>query len=151
LPFFEKLNNLDRRIIFFTLALSVILPLVFPLKILPAISEPVKNVHKHIEKLPEGSVCVLCFDYYATTAIECEPIAFAVGRHLLSRNMKVITYNLIPDGTGMSMKVMRQLGEELGKEYGKDYVVMGFKTGAMVAIKSFDEDVHMVFHGLPFR
>ncbi|MCL5037932.1 MAG: hypothetical protein M1269_12600 [Chloroflexi bacterium] len=145
MSFFEKINKLDKRIIFLILALAVIIPLIFPLKVLPSISKPVRSVYDFIEKLSEGSNCVLCFDYYATTTVECEPAARAVARHLLSRNMKIVTYSLIPDGTTMSMRVMKEVGDDLGKTYGVDYAVLGYKTGTMIAIKSFDEDVYSTF------
>ena len=144
--FLAFLDKLDRRIIFLVLLLAVILPFIFPLKLKLFISEPTRNAYDYIEKkLAPGSLTVLAFDYYATTIVECDPMALAVARHLFARGMKIITYSLIPDSANISMRIMNQAAKEMGKKYGEDYVILGFKSGSMAAIKSFCQDIPGTF------
>ena len=94
-----KLAHLDRRWIFLALALSVVIPLLWPPE-LPVEPSPLsKKFYNTVEQLPEGSYVCLSFDYGPGTKVECHPIAVAMLHHLFRRPCKVVCISLWPAGS----------------------------------------------------
>ena len=54
-----KLLRLDRRAIFVLIAVSTLIPLLYPIGLPIRVSSEVKRVYNHIESLPVGSVFLL--------------------------------------------------------------------------------------------
>jgi len=129
-----KLKKIDRRYIFLLVACAVIVPLVFPVALDVEVSSQVRKVHDFIEKLPEGSLVWMGFDYWTTTLAECDPSALAVARHCFSRKLRIVALSVVADGLFLSQKVLTKAASEYRKEYGKDYAILGYWPGAGVAI-----------------
>lgn len=138
----DKIKNLDRRVIFVIILISVIIPLMIPLNLKMKTSKPVENLYKYMDNLPEGSVILLSFDFGPSTRIELAPAAKAVMKHAFKKNLKVVALALWPDGAQMSRQIFdevnREYKEETGKdkEYGKDYINLGYKAGGSVLLMS---------------
>ncbi|MCL5037934.1 MAG: hypothetical protein M1269_12610 [Chloroflexi bacterium] len=141
----EKLANLDRRIIFLFVGLAVLIPIIFPLGLPNAVSQPVQNIYDFVETIPEGSLVFISFDYGPSTKIECEPMALAVTKQLFRRNIKVVGWALWPEGASMARNVFDVTGKEYNKKYGVDYINLGYKAGGSITIKEIGEDIRSTF------
>jgi hypothetical protein len=72
-------------------------------------------------------------------------MARAVIYHALSRNRRVLTMTLIPEGAILADNIVNEIGAELGKQKGVDYVNLGFQPGYIAVILGMGTDVSQVF------
>jgi len=145
LDFIEKIGRLDRRIIYLTVALAVILPLFFPLGLPIEVTPPVQQLYDVIEGLPEGSVVMMSIDYDPSGAPELQPATVAILRHCFRRNLKVLVLGLWATGVPLAVQALDDVGVvEFSKEYGVDFVNFGYKPGGAVTLVNLGRDIHDV-------
>lgn len=135
-----------RWIIYALVALAVTVPILagmyFPVE---RVSDSTKMVYDYIDKLPEGSVIVLSFDYGPSTAPELQPVAEALLRHCFEKNMKVIGIALWPTGRLLGQMAFELIGEEMKREYGEDYVYLGYRAGFSTVMLQMGDRIDKVF------
>lgn len=142
---FERVQKLDRRIIFLTVALAVILPLFFPLKLPIDVTPPVQQLYDVIEALPDGSVVLISIDYDPSGAPELDPATWSIMRQCFKRDLKVFVMGLWATGVPLGMRALETVGAgEYDKEYGIDYVDFGYIPGGAIALVNLGMDVHNV-------
>ena len=142
----RKWMNMDRRIIFLLVGLSVVLPLLLgPFNLPVEISEEVKPIYDTIESLPEGSIILVSMDFDPASKPELYPMTLSIMRHAFRRNIRVVGMNLWFTGIGMSEQLMAQAAQEYHKEYGKDYAYLGWMPGAVNVIIGMGQDLFKTF------
>ena len=131
MPFFDKVKNIDRRIIFLFIALSVIVPLLLNIKFTEKASPIVQNIFDKIESLPAGSRMLISMDYGPSTVPEIQPMVNAVVRHANERNLKICYMCLWATGQNLTTTTVDsiQMKEFPDKKYGVDFVNLGYKAG----------------------
>lgn len=136
MKFWEFLGNIDRRVIFLIIGLSVFIPLLAPIK-LPVIPTPTtEDVYNAIDTLAVGSKVLVSFEYGPSTQPEIEPMAIALMRHLFRKEAEVVGMALWPDGQFMSTLVFDRIADqEFGHTWGEEYVNLGFRPGGEAVIK----------------
>ena len=126
----DKLINLDRRIIYLIILLSVILPLMNPLGLPIKPTASVIKSYETYEQLPEDALVLMSIDYGPSTAVELEPMALAACDQVLKHNQKIAFMALYPEGEALTNQLISQLKElHPNKLYGTDYVNLGYKAG----------------------
>ncbi len=145
MQFFERLQFIDRRILFLFLAAALILPFFFPFQQKILITQEVKNFHRTIDSLPEGAVVAISFDYGPSAMPEINPMARAMIEQIFQKNLKLITYALWQDGEPFSIQIPEELAKQHQKIYGEHYVTLGFKPGRVAVILQMGEDIHTAF------
>ena len=144
--FTEKLGNLDRRIIFVVMALSVIVPLAMRLSMpIPVGAGPSQDMFDAVEALPPGSRVLLSFDYDPSTMPELQPMAFALTQHLMTKDIKIVSMALWPMGVSLGNEALMSVSDSLGREEYVDWVNLGYKTGGGVLIVRLGSDIKSVF------
>ncbi len=141
----EKLQTIDRRIIYLLLALSIILPLLFPLGLPVDISENTQTVYDLVDKLPSGSVVLVSYDWDAASAPELLPQAEAVTKHILDKKHKLVAVALWNQGATFADRVHNAIAPGVGAVYGQDYVNLGYRPGQAVVLNSMARDIHATF------
>jgi hypothetical protein len=142
----EKLERLDRRIIFIFIGFSVAVPLLFPVYMDFSVTPPVKSLYDAIEELPPGSKVLVSCDYDPGSMPELYPMNVAVFYHLLSRGHKIITMQLWATGTLLAERAMNEVLVEMpDKKYGEDWVNLGFKEGREVVMVSMGTSIPKTF------
>jgi hypothetical protein len=146
IKFFEKIERLDRRIIFIFIALAVILPLKFPFNFEFSITPPVQKLYDTIEAIPESSKVLVSCDYDPGSMPELYPMNLAIFEHLFRRNLRVICIQLWPQGTPLAERAFNEIAEnEFHKTYGVDFVNLGFKEGREVVMVSMGNSFPQTF------
>jgi hypothetical protein len=139
----DRIRNIDRRIIFLVVALSIVIPLLVPIGFPIKVSPSVKSLYDAIESLPPDSKVLVSFDYGASTYPELYPMSLALLRHFFRRGVHPIIMGLWPEGIPFAERALAVTTEEDGKVYGKDYANLGFKAGGIVVMqtlgRSFEE------------
>jgi len=144
---FIILGSLDRRIIFFIVGLSVLIPLIKPewvtLPIRPTSESQL--MFDEINKLNKGDKLLLSFDYGPSTKPEIHPMSIAILQHMYAKNVLVYGFALWPDGNFMSTEAFSEVSEDYGKKYGIDYVNMGYRPGAEAVVKGIAADIRALY------
>ncbi|MFH1654058.1 MAG: hypothetical protein ABIE74_08365 [Pseudomonadota bacterium] len=127
----DKIINLDRRIIFVFIALSVIIPLLFKLTFPEFPTKMTKDMFELIDKLPPNSKVLIAMDYDPPSEPEIGPMAISVMRHAMMNNLKIYFITLWPTGQQMIANLIENLlkTEFPDKKYGTDFVNLGYKAG----------------------
>ena len=144
---FILLGSLDRRIIFFIVGLSVLIPLLKPEWVnLPIRPTPESQiVFDEINNLNEGDKVLLSFEYGPSTKPEIHPMAIAILKHLYAKNIQVYGFALWPDGNFMSTEAFSEVSDDYDKKYGVDYVNLGYKPGQEAVIKGISSDIRTLY------
>ncbi|MDP8255178.1 MAG: hypothetical protein P9M14_05470 [Candidatus Alcyoniella australis] len=132
----DILMNIDRRVIFLCIALSVIIPLLIPVYFPEKPTKIVQAVFDAIDELPDGSRVLVSFDYDPPSEPELQPMADALMRHLCQKNHRIYIMALWPMGQSMSVSTIESVIKKDFPNYksGRDYVNLGFKSGAQGVI-----------------
>ncbi|CAN0269178.1 unnamed protein product, partial [Phaeothamnion confervicola] len=138
----ERLSRLDRRWIYLLVALSVMVPLIFPLRLPIKTTQPTRGVYEAINALPGGSVMLFSFDYGPGTKVELHPMAVAAMHLAFRHDVKIVAIALDPAGQAMANEAFHEVAPIYKKEEGKDYVNLGYKAG---------NEAVLVSRGLNFR
>ncbi len=129
--FFDTIKNIDRRVIFTFIALSVIVPLLLNIQFAEKASPIVQRIFEKVESLPAGSRVLLSMDYGPSTVPEIQPMVNAIVRHCNERDLKI--YYMCLWATGQNLTTLTvdsiQVQEFPEKQYGVDYVNLGYKAG----------------------
>lgn len=143
----DRLQKIDRRIIFIVVALSVALPLLVPFELPMIVSPPVKGFYDAIDKLEPNSVILLSCDYDPSTKPELYPMNLTMLRQVFSspKNLKVIVICLRESAPPMAQDALDVVAKEYNKKYGVDYINLGYKAGADNVMVSLGQEVHSVF------
>jgi hypothetical protein len=163
--FFTFLMNIDRRWLYLLVGLVAVIPLVAKFNLPIRISTPVQKLYDYVEALEPGEIVLISFDYGPSTGPENDPMADALIRHALSRDLRVACLALYPiggkdEGIQELERCVGPLGnpaealangervESLhfpGKFYGEDFIYLGYKDGAVAAMRQMNEAMHEVF------
>jgi hypothetical protein len=143
----ERLAHLDRRWLYVTLlmALSVTLLLrpLFP----DRPSTFTAPIFERLESLPAGSAVLVSLDYSPASAPEIEPMAFALTRHLLWRELRPVYVSLWPEGNNMLQRLRREViaPEFPAAREGVDFAALGYKAGGRMVINALRQDLHSMY------
>lgn len=131
--FFERLQKIDRRILYILMAIAVTYALIKPMGLPIKISAATQKSYDVINALPEGSTVVYMFDYDPSGAPELHPNALAMGKLLFEKHAKVICATMWANGTGMINLFLQQMTTDFPNLVeGTDYVNLGYKPGGQV-------------------
>lgn len=142
----KKLLSFDRRMIFVFIATAVLVPFLIGLELPPGQTNPrTQALYDAIENLPPRTPVMLAFDYGPSGMPEVHPMAKALVRHILSRNLRLLGVALVITGPPMCQDAFSSVAEDLGKREGVDWVNLGFKPQAQVVITQIGEDINQAF------
>ncbi len=149
----NKIETMDRRIIFLAIAITIILPLVFPLGLPIKVSPQARDFYQAIENIPDGSVVLFPNDYDPASKAELYPMTVAIfnqlygpGKHGEDRHLKVIGLALFPAGPPLLQKAFEDVAvKKYGAVYGKNFVNLGYKEGREIVMASMGESIPKTF------
>jgi len=141
MTFWEKLEKLDRRIIYAIITVAVVLPFFFRMGLPISVSPEVKSVYDYIDNLSPSDVVFISGDYDPQVDAELAPMFEAIVRHCFEKNVKLVVANVYnPQGVGLVEPRLKKLAQEYKKVYGVDYVFLGWKYGASLLIMKMGQD-----------
>ena len=142
----EKLQAIDRRWIYLLMFLSILFPTIFVIKFPIELTPEAEQLYNAVEELPDSSIVMLTFDYYASALAETEPMSIAALRHMWRKDMKIVTLSNIPlGGPTIAERVTREIAEEFGKVYGIDFVNLGYKANYVAVMHGLASSIESIF------
>ena len=144
--FWERMQRIDRRVIFTLIFVSVTVPTLWPLRLPTAVTPETQQFFNAIDSLPFGSRVMLPFDVWPSTLAETEPMAVAALRHCFKKNLRVIGLsNVAMGGPSVTERVFLRIGNEFGKTYGVDYVNLGYKANYQAVLLGMGSKISDIF------
>ena len=144
-----KLGDVDRRLIFILIGLSVLIPLIYPewIKMPVKTTKHTQIVFDEISQLNENDKVLISFEYGASTKPEIHPMAIALLNQLFSKGIKVYIISLWPEGVIMAKDVMTQINESevFDLEEGVNYAMFDYKVGGEIVIKNIASDFRGIY------
>lgn len=150
----ENLTKINRRYIFLLVALSVIFPLIIPMKLPTLPGKYTVKLYDFIDKIPpQNQPVVIAADYSPSMMPELQPMLEAVIRHCFAKKIRIIILTLDPNGAALSEEALNKISPEYGAQNGRDYVFLGFKPGGSIVMMSIGENFRQAFptdfYGVP--
>lgn len=137
----QKLQDVDRRIIYYLLLAVTIGPLLRPIGIPMQVSPMTRAVYDIIEGLnPAADVVLLSMDYSPGAGLDADVAPKVVVEHLVKRGIKWVAISFdTTDGPMMTNRMIIDL-EKRGMQYGVDFANLGYMAGGESAIRRFALD-----------
>lgn len=130
----ERLQNIDRRVLYALLALSVSLPFLVAVPVPQAAGSPqARGFHETLEALAndparKNKLVIVSASFSASTAAENLTQTETILRHLMRRRLRFALVALTdPQGRELAQQTAERLQGQYGYVYGRDYVNWGFR------------------------
>ncbi len=154
--FAERLQNLDRRIIYGVLFVVTVAAFLLPPLPVTHVGPEARAAFNAIDACPPDKVIIFDSSWAMWTQAENQAQFLALAEHMFRRNIKfvVTSVGLEPFGPKMAQDELDKLAEKHHKKYGVDYVNLGYKSAggsAMVGaplgflMEGFARDIHATF------
>lgn len=154
--FFRAFMRIDRRFIYATLTVLVILPFFLKFQIPQNIMPQTKKLFDYVESLnPEDNKAVLLsIDYTPQTMPECHPMAISILTHCFKKKIPVCGLSFDPQAPGLAIEAFNTVIDKINALastnadsviYGRDFVYLGWKSGRIAALMEMGEKISNVF------
>ena len=146
----ERMAEVDRRLIYGICFIMIAAPLIYPLNLPIGISPETKSLYDYMLKLPKGSLVMLGLDYGSILS-ENHPQARSVFTHCMKLGLKVILCGMWQQGATVSSNYVvddtKTFAQQKGiseitnamKTYGENYVNLGFVPGGSTGIMQLSQ------------
>ena len=146
LSIWERMQSVDRRVIYTLIFISVIIPVLKPLHLPTPVTPETQAFFEIVDNLPPKSVVLFPFDFWPSTLAETEPMAVAGLRHCFGKDLYVVGLsNIGIGGPSIAERLLDSIGTEYGKTYGEDYVNLGYKAGYQAVLLGMGNDISAIF------
>ncbi|MEE2785987.1 MAG: hypothetical protein VX589_01525 [Myxococcota bacterium] len=140
-----RFQRMDRRWVFAGMALSIIVPLLFPIKFDFKVNKEVQAIYDTIEGLAPGTTVLVSADFDPASVPELGPFYTAHVHHLFRKNLKPVLVTLWPTSIPLIYPEMKAIAEKFGKVYGRDWAFLGYKEGKELVIKNIGQNILQQF------
>ncbi|MFA4985755.1 MAG: hypothetical protein WC712_04140 [Candidatus Brocadiia bacterium] len=129
----QKLLTINPRYVYLVVAVAVIFPMVWDLRLPTVTSPPVEMLYKEIESLPPQSRIILSMDYDPSTVPELHPMSAALLRQCFAKGIRVFGMTLNIQGQSLGVEIMDRIAKEFNiPNDGSQYVFVGFRPGPVI-------------------
>jgi hypothetical protein len=159
MSFFEKMFALDRRWVYLTLGVAVVIALLTHFTIEVPITKEARSIYNFVDALKPGETIHLAIDYDPSVLGELHPMTYAVLRQCFAKDIKVVITALHQFGPAMVAGVIDSavtLHEKLTgvkKKSGQDFVFLGYKPYPVLIILGMGQNYRIPFprdyYGVP--
>lgn len=133
-------KGISRRFAYLLTVAVILLPLIFPVGMPVSVTPWVEKAFQEVESLQPGDKVLVSFDYSPQGAAEIQPAAEAIFRHLMEKDIQVITVAFLAEGNRFPGILMAPW-EEKGKVYGEDFIHLGFVSGFETGVAALLADI----------
>ncbi|MFH2110116.1 MAG: hypothetical protein ABIJ47_02525 [Candidatus Bathyarchaeota archaeon] len=145
---FDKLQNIDRRVFYWVLFITLCVPFIFPLALPVKVVQNTRDLYEGITgaNIEPGDIAIMNFGYGVSAWSECAP-GFAVCAKALFREGARIVFMGSHYDVELTMNKLRSdaAADFAAKQYGVDYVFLGYFTGGESAIAQLATDAWTVY------
>jgi len=142
----QRLENIDRRIIYLFVLLSVAIPIYNRLIFTPAPLPTSEAFYQTVERMAgkKGKIALISSDWGPNTKAENQSQMEVAIEHLMRKEVPFVITSMYALATPFMDSVPRRVADRLNKEgtlnrkieYGKDWVNVGYRVGGSLMIQS---------------
>lgn len=141
----DKLQNVDRRILYWVLFIGLIIPLLTPIGLPITISPTTASFYAKIQSLQPGQVVLLNLGSESSTWSETLPGLIATTEALIQKDVKIVVIGPLVDSSITWAKITESVPSISSLTYGTDYVFLGFYTGGEAAVARMGTSMRSIF------
>ncbi len=127
------ITNIDKRWIYVMLIAVMVMALIKPVGLAIKVSSETQAVYDAIDKLPEGSIIWMGFEYDAGGIPELMPASKSVIRQAFEKNLRMVCGGMWDMSGDMATQAFDAVTEDFPeKQYGVDWVNIGYRPGKAI-------------------
>lgn len=133
----QRLQTIDRRILYVLLAVVVAVPLLLRPSAHPSvIFNEVRDAFDTLKNVPKDKIVLISSVWSAGTEAENGPQTEVIMRQLFMDGTKFAVVSWDPVGTKLTYDIGAKLAKDLHKHYGTDWVHLGYNPGPIYTVIS---------------
>jgi len=141
----DKMQKIDRRILYWVLFIGLMIPFVSPLGLPVAVTPSTVDLYKELTKVKTGEVIIINLAFGVSAWSECLPATVASTKLLFKQGAKIIFLGVHYDVDLTWAKIKDQVPAFKTLTYGKNYVYLGFYTGGEATVARLATSIRTVF------
>ncbi len=141
----DRMQRIDRRIIYWTLFILLAIPFLRPLALPISIGPQSISLVEGMRKLKEGDVVVVNISSGVSAWPECLPSLVAVTKILIQQKAKIIYWTTFVDGHMTFEEIVKKAPAFKGLTYGVDYVHLGYYAGSEASVAQLATNIRSIF------
>ncbi|MDO8587415.1 MAG: hypothetical protein Q7T82_10275 [Armatimonadota bacterium] len=130
----RALLNIDRRIMYGLLCLTIVVMLKWPVKQPLSTTHAVKGVYDAVEAIPHDKIAIVSIVWSSSTMAENGPQTEAIMRHLFKRGIRFAILPWDQQGATLAKDIAEKVSAEMGKTYGVDWCDWGYRPAYLYQI-----------------
>lgn len=140
-----KLQNLDRRILYWLLFIGLMIPLLMPVGLPVSIAPQTQSLYNKIQTLKSTDIVVLNLGSETSAWSECLPGLVATTKAIIQRGAKLVVWGPLVDSSITWNEIQKEVPSLASLTYGKDYVYLGYYTGGEAAVTRLGTSIRSIF------
>jgi len=140
MSFWDRLQQVDRRIIYVLIILALAVPLMNPIGIPLSYSDTTIAFYDAVEQLQAGDTVLISLDYSPGGSADVHPQAVTVSQHLIQKGVKIVYVSFWDAGPMYGEQIVAPYLERGELVYGETVTNLGYIAGGATAIRSFGND-----------
>lgn len=138
----QRLQNLDRRILYALLFVVCVYALLKPMGLPISISEYTDMVYDTVTSLEAGDVMYMGYEFSSGAVPELLPSVKAAAKLAFEKGAKIICAGTYAEGAGLGFPAVKEVADKMGKSYGVDYCNLGYRPGGVVFIEKASANLY---------
>lgn len=143
----DKLENVDRRILYWILFIGLMIPYLSPLGLPVRVTEYSQGVYNALEALEPGDVVILSINGGVSAWPEILPAMLSCCRMVVRQDAKLIVWGFGHVDIDITWEKIKTEVPEIGTQwaYGEDYAYFGYLPNQETTVQLLSEDIRRVF------
>lgn len=142
----DRLQTIDRRVFYWILFVSLMIPFIRPIGLPIAISPTTRGLYDGLEEVQPGDVCLLSISSGVSAWAECLPAMVASVKMLARQEAKIICWGMGHVDVDITWnKILSQVTELETYTYGEDYAYFGYIPTQETTIALLGSNIREVF------
>jgi hypothetical protein len=140
---FDKVLDLDSRIIFLLLLIVLVVPIAKPIGFPIAVSPYSQKLYNYVEGLKPGSLVLFWSEMgWGWWPAEYRPGTVAIVQRLIEKGVKFIAISGVADDPLIWNYIVTNILDLKDYKYGTDYLVLGYYAGVEAARANFAKNIN---------
>lgn len=140
-PFLEKLQKIDRRILYLILIVVIAIPTIWPVNIPNAPLPMSRDLWNTINATPPNKIVLLSSTWTKNTRGENQGQMEAILNQLMSRHIRFAISTFDPRASQVALSLVNSVAKKYGYVYGKNWVDFGYQPNGVNYVKGISVDL----------
>jgi hypothetical protein len=136
----EKLQRIDRRILYLILFVVIAVPTIWPMTIPNTVLPMSEALWNTIESTPKNKAVLISSTWTRSTRGENKGQMVALLNHLMSRRIRFILSSFDAQGTQVALDTVNEVAPKYHYVYGTDWIQWPFQANAANFVKGINVD-----------